>query len=84
MMRKFTLVLILLISFPAFSDHHGDVTAGSGAFVALMVQAKDSDAYITMLKNNPAPFKAIGSSVAGGWCLRHQDWARLSRTNVHF
>ena len=65
MMRKFTLVLILLISFPAFSDHHGDVTAGSGAFVALMVQAKDSDAYITMLKNNPAPFKAIGSSVAG-------------------
>ena len=38
---------------------------GDGAFVALMVQAKDPDAYVAMLKKNPAPFQAIGSSVAG-------------------
>ena len=30
-----------------------------------MVQAKDPDAYIATLKKNPAPFIAIGSSVAG-------------------
>ena len=64
-MRTFIFVLTLLMSFSAFSDHHGDAVAGSGAFVALMVQTEDTDAYITMLKNNPAPFKAIGSSVAG-------------------
>jgi hypothetical protein len=30
-----------------------------------MVQAQDAEAYIEMLKKNPAPFKTIGSSVAG-------------------
>jgi hypothetical protein len=30
-----------------------------------MVQAQDADAYVETLKKNPAPFEAIGSSVAG-------------------
>jgi len=30
-----------------------------------MVQAKDPDAYIAMMKGNSAPFEALGSSVAG-------------------
>ena len=47
------------------SDDHANVPVGDGAFVALMVQAKDPYAYVAMLKKNPAPFQAIGSSVAG-------------------
>ena len=49
----------------AFGDHHGQVPPGDGAFVALMVKASDPDTYIQMLKDNPAPFEAIGSTVAG-------------------
>ena len=49
----------------ASGDHHGQVPPGDGAFVALMVKASDPDAYIQMLKDNPAPFEAIGSTVAG-------------------
>ena len=68
---KSTLMIILMgLVFGAssplvFGDHHGQVPAGDGAFVALMVRASDTDAYIQMLKDNPAPFKAIGSTVAG-------------------
>jgi hypothetical protein len=51
--------------FSVSSDSQNDVAVGSGAFVALMVQAQDAEAYIEMLKKNPAPFKTIGSSVAG-------------------
>ncbi len=49
----------------ASGGHHGQVPPGDGAFVALMVKASDPDAYIQMLKDNPAPFEAIGSTVAG-------------------
>ena len=57
--------LTFLLAQPALSDDHANVPVGDGAFVALMVQAKDPDAYVAMLKKNPAPFQAIGSSVAG-------------------
>ena len=64
-MRLITLLLTTILSVSAYSDNHTNVTAGSGAFVALMVQAQDADAYVEALKKNPAPFAAIGSSVAG-------------------
>ena len=64
-MRTVTVLLIALLSLPALADHHANVPVGDGAFVALMVQAKDPDAYIAMLKKNPAPFQAVGSAVAG-------------------
>ena len=64
-MRLLTLLLITFLSVSAYSDNHNNVPAGSGAFVALMVQAQDPDEYVAMLKKNPAPFQAIGSSLAG-------------------
>ena len=64
-MRKIIFLLALLIPFSVSADSQDDVAVGSGAFVALMVQAQDAEAYIEMLKKNPAPFKTIGSSVAG-------------------
>jgi|TARA_B110000977_G_scaffold48759_1_gene66238 hypothetical protein len=60
-----TTFLSTFLSTSAYSDHHGNVPVGSGAFVALMVQAQDPDAYVEALKKNPAPFKAIGSNLAG-------------------
>ena len=64
-MRLITLVIAILLAASTAADHHGDVPVGDGAFVALMVKAKDPSAYIATLKANPAPFIAIGSSVAG-------------------
>ena len=64
-MRLITLLLASIFSTSAYSDNHGNVPVGSGAFVALMVQAQDPDAYVGGLKKNPAPFQAIGSSIAG-------------------
>ena len=64
-MSAIIVLLIALLSLPALADHHANVPVGDGAFVALMVQAKDPDAYIAMLKKNPAPFQAVGSAVAG-------------------
>ncbi len=64
-MRVIIFFLTFLLAQPALSDDHANVPVGDGAFVALMVQAKDPDAYVAMLKKNPAPFQAIGSSVAG-------------------
>lgn len=67
-MKRITFVVVAavsLFSFSASADNHSDTSVGDGAFVALMVKAQDPDAYIAMLKSNPAPFKAIGSSVAG-------------------
>ena len=64
-MRLIKLLLTAVLSVSAYSDDHANVPAGSGAFVALMVQAQDPDAYVEALKKNPAPFEAIGSSIAG-------------------
>ena len=69
-MRLLVLLLTTLLSTSAYSDNHGNIPAGDGAFVALMVQAKDPDAYIAALKTNTAPFKAIGSSLAGACVTR--------------
>ena len=63
---KFLAVLVSTIfSLSTFADDHNSAPVGDGAFVALMVKAKDPNAYIEMLKTNPAPFEAIGSSTAG-------------------
>ena len=69
-MKNLIVMILLGIVFGAssplvFGDHHGQVPTGDGAFVALMVKASNPDAYIQMLKDNPAPFEAIGSTVAG-------------------
>ena len=72
MMRVMTRVTSVLaglsaaiFSLSALADDHGPVPVGEGAFVTLMVKAADPDSYIEMLKKNPAPFEAIGSTVAG-------------------
>ena len=65
-MKYLVLIVSFFASLAAFADDHGSApTVGDGAFVALMVQAKDPDAYIAMMKGNSAPFEALGSSVAG-------------------
>ena len=65
-MKFLAFIVSLFASLAAFADDHGSAPAvGDGAFVALMVQAKDPDAYIAMMKANSAPFEALGSSVAG-------------------
>jgi hypothetical protein len=64
-MKLIILLLTTFLSTSAYADNHGNVPVGSGAFVALMVQAQDPDAYIEALKKNPAPFETIGSSLAG-------------------
>jgi hypothetical protein len=57
--------LALAASWSLYADQHEPVPVGDGAFTTLMVQATNVDAYIAALKANDAPFKAIGSSVAG-------------------
>ena len=65
-MKLKTLLLLVILSNVAFADNHGAAPApGDGAFVTLMVQAEDPDAYIEVMKQNTAPFEALGSSVAG-------------------
>ncbi|MDG2460645.1 MAG: hypothetical protein P8M73_07170 [Luminiphilus sp.] len=65
-MKIVVFLFTAFVSIVAFADDHAAAPmAGEGAFVALMVQAKDPDAYIEMVKQNSAPFKALGSSVAG-------------------
>lgn len=64
-MRLLTILIATVFSFAAWADSDNDVPVGDGAFVALMVKANDPDAYIEMLKKNPAPFEVIGSSTAG-------------------
>jgi len=62
------LILLLattLASYAAADNHGGQPAVGEGAFVTLMVQAKDPDAYIEVMKQNTSPFEALGSSVAG-------------------
>ena len=57
--------LILAATYPVYANHHESVAVGNGAFTTLTVQATDVEAYIASLKANDAPFKAVGSSVAG-------------------
>ena len=65
-MRLIAFLITTVITSIAVADDHGSTPApGDGAFVALMVQAKDPDAYIEVMKENTAPFEALGSSVAG-------------------
>ncbi len=64
-MKIAILFLALVISYSSYADQYKAVPVGNGAFSTLVVQATDVQAYIKSLKNNDAPFKAIGSSVAG-------------------
>ena len=65
-MKYLAVFMTLLFTNAVFADDHGGAPAvGEGAFVALMVQASDPDAYVAMMKENSAPFEALGSSVAG-------------------
>ena len=65
-MKYLAVFMTLLFANAVFADDHGGAPAvGEGAFVALMVQASDPDAYVAMMKENSAPFEALGSSVAG-------------------
>ena len=54
-----TTFLSTFLSTSAYSDHHGNVPVGSGAFVALMVQAQDPDAYVETLKKTPHPSRPL-------------------------
>ena len=60
-----TLIALASTTTALADDHSSGTSAGDGAFVTLMVQAKDPDAYIELMKQNTAPFEALGSSVAG-------------------
>ena len=65
-MKYVAFIVSFFAALTAFADDHsGAPGVGEGAFVTLMVQAKDPDAYIAMMKGNSAPFEALGSSVAG-------------------
>jgi len=64
-MKLFAIFVALTFSVVACADTNSNQPVGDGAFVALMVKAKDPETYVEMLKKNPAPFKAIGSSIAG-------------------
>ena len=56
---------VAMVNIAIADDHSTAPTPGDGAFVALMVQAKDPETYIEVMKQNTAPFEALGSSVAG-------------------
>ena len=65
-MKYLSVVMTLLFTNAVFADDHGGASAlGKGAFVALMVQANDPNAYVAMMRENSASFEALGSSVAG-------------------
>ena len=64
-MRLLGILLVATFSVAACAESNTGTPVGDGAFVALMVKAKDPDSYIEMLKTNPAPFEAIGSARAG-------------------
>ncbi len=65
-MKVLILLVASLYTTVTLADGHSAApVAGEGAFVTLMVKAQDPTSYIEMLKKNPAPFEAIGSSVAG-------------------
>ena len=66
MMRLLILLLATTLATHALADDHGGkLPVGVGAFVTLMVQARDPDAYIELMKHNTIPSGALGSSVAG-------------------
>ena len=66
MMRLLILLLATTLATHALADDHGGKLAvGVGAFVTLMVQAKDPDACIELMKQNTILSEALASSVAG-------------------
>ena len=66
MLRLLILLLATTLATHALADGHGGkLPVGIGAFVTLMVQARDPDAFIELLKENTTLSEALGSSVAG-------------------
>ena len=52
-MKYLAVFMTLLFTNAVFADDHGGAPAvGEGAFVALMVQASDPDAYVAMMREN--------------------------------
>ena len=90
-MRLVTLLLASILSTSAYSDNHGNVPVGSGAFIALMVQAQDPDAYVAGLKKKPlrpskplAPLLPVPASqkqamITRGKCSSIMPSTQLSR-----
>ena len=71
MMRLLILLLATTLATHALADDHGGKLAvGVGTVVALMVPAKDPDAYIELMKQNTILCQALGSSVAGVWVIK--------------
>ena len=66
MMKLLILFLATTLATHALAaDHGGKLAIGVGAFVTLMVQAKDPDAFIKLMKQNTILSEALGSSVTG-------------------
>ena len=79
-MKFLAFIVSFFASLAAFADDHGGAPAvGDGAFVALMVQAKDPDAYIAMMKANSAPL-GLGLFSRGRVC--DQNRCGLSGADV--
>ena len=66
MMRLLGLPFATTLATHALADDHGGKLAvGVGAFITLMGQARDADAYTELMKQNTSLSEAHGSSVAG-------------------
>ena len=65
MMRLLILLLATTLATHALADDHGGKLAvGVGAFVTLMGQARNPDAYTELMKQNTFLSEALGSSFA--------------------
>ncbi len=66
MMRLLVLPFATTLATHALADHHDDkLGVGVCAFMTLMGQASDADAYTELMKQNTNLSGAHGSSVAG-------------------
>ena len=64
-MKKFILLVGLLVPLYLQADHHTIAGPGEGAFNTIMVQADDTAKYVDYLRTNPQLFKGVGAMAAG-------------------
>mgnify|MGYP001468400221 CR=1 FL=1 len=64
-MKKFILLVGLLVPLYLQADHHTIAGPGEGAFNTIMVQADDTAKYVDYLRANPQLFKGVGAMAAG-------------------
>jgi len=67
-MKKFILLVGLLVPLYLQADHHTIAGPGEGAFNTIMVQADDTAKYVDYLRTNPQLFKGV-SAMAAGVCI---------------